>query len=292
MNARNRIALQFLVPSLLFIVVFSLYPIIESFRLSFYRLILTLPWLGQKFVGWENYSDLLTDPVALKSLLTTLLFVGVTAPLEVMLGLGMALVLNESFRGRGWVRAIAILPWALPTAVMAMSWRWIFNDTYGVFNDILMRFGVISEPVAWLGDPVTAMMAIVAADVWKTTPFITIILLAGLQSIPRDLYEALRLDGAGSWQRFRMLTLPMLRPALVLALTFRLIQALGVFDLVWVMTGGGPAGGTRTVALYIYDNLFRYLDMDYGSLITVAFMISVFGMASAAGMLVKGKAAA
>ncbi|OGH59257.1 MAG: hypothetical protein A3G34_02960 [Candidatus Lindowbacteria bacterium RIFCSPLOWO2_12_FULL_62_27] len=224
------------------------------------------------------------DEILAQSVRVTLAFSLMSVALELALGLVFALLLNAPFRGRGWARAIVILPWALPTAVMAMSWRWILNDTYGVFNDVLLRLGLIDAPVAWLGRPETAFASIVLADVWKTTPFVTLILLAGLQSIPKDLYEALRIDGAGAWSRFRLITLPMLRPAIALALTFRLIQALGVFDLVWVLTGGGPAGRTYTVSLYIYDNLFRYQDPGYGAVITVTFMLSVFALAAVLSM--------
>jgi len=268
MNARNRIALQFLVPSLLFIVVFSLYPIIESFRLSFYRLILTLPWLGQKFVGWENYSDLLTDPVALKSLLTTLLFVGVTAPLEVMLGLGMALVLNESFRGRGLLRAAALIPWAIPTVVSSQMWRFIFNDRYGLFNYFL--FGDKTQHyLAPLADPQLALLSIMAADVWKTSAFAALIILAGLQTIPDELYEAAGIDGATTWQKFRRITLPLVKPAILLALLFRTIDALRVFDLVFVMTQGGPADATNVLQFYGYKKSFAEGMIGYGSTISV-----------------------
>ena len=268
MNARNRIALQFLVPSLLFIVVFSLYPIIESFRLSFYRLILTLPWLGQKFVGWENYSDLLTDPVALKSLLTTLLFVGVTAPLEVMLGLGMALVLNESFRGRGLLRAAALIPWAIPTVVSSQMWRFIFNDRYGLFNYFL--FGDRTQRyLAPLADPQLALLSVMAADVWKTTAFAALIILAGLQTIPDELYEAAGIDGATTWQKFRRITLPLVKPAILLALLFRTIDALRVFDLVFVMTQGGPADATNVLQFYGYKKSFAEGMIGYGSTISV-----------------------
>jgi multiple sugar transport system permease protein len=171
----------FLAAKLCFCRVFSLYPILESFRLSFYRLILTLPWLGQKFVGWENYADLATDPVALNSLATSLIFVAVTTPIEVLLGLAMALVMNESFRGRGWLRAVVLVPWAVPTVVSSQMWRFIFNDRYGFL--IIVLFGDATHRYwAPLADPHLALMSIMAADIWKTSSFAALIILAGLQN--------------------------------------------------------------------------------------------------------------
>jgi len=225
-------------PSFVFVCLCSLYPILESFRLSLYRMILTLPWLGQKFVGWENYRDLAADPVALGSLTTSMIFVAVTTPLEVLLGLAMALILNESFRGRGWLRAIVLVPWAVPTVVSSQMWRFIFNDRYGLFNYLL--FGDATHRYwAPLAEPGLALMSIMVADIWKTSSFAALIILAGLQVIPRELYEAASIDGASAWQKFRHITLPLIKPALLLALLFRTIDALKVFDLVFVMTQGG-----------------------------------------------------
>jgi multiple sugar transport system permease protein len=269
MSQEARSAFGFLVPSLIFVLVFSLYPIGESFRLSFYRLILTLPWLGQKFVGFENYTDLLTDPVAVDSTITTLLFVVVTASAEVLLGLGMALVLDASFRGRGLFRALVLIPWAMPTVVTSQMWRFLFNDRYGLFNYLL--FGEQTELyVAPLADPQLAPLAVMIADIWKTSSFAALIILAGLQMIPRELYEAARIDGASPWQQFRRVTLPLLKPALLLALLFRTIDALRVFDLVFVMTQGGPADATNVLQFYGYKKSFAEGMIGYGSALAVA----------------------
>lgn len=268
MRGAHRLAAYYLLPSFVFVLLFSLYPIFESFRLSFYRLILTLPWLGQRFVGWENYQDLVTDPVAMKSLATTLLFVLVTAPLEVLLGLLMALVLNESFRGRAALRAVVLVPWAIPTVVSSQMWRFIFNDRYGLVNFFL--FGDETHLyLAPLADPYLAVIAIMVADVWKTSSFAALILLAGLQTISDELYEAASIDGATSWQQFRHITLPLLRPALLLALLFRTIDALRVFDLVFVMTQGGPADATNVLQFYGYKKTFAEGMIGYGSTIAV-----------------------
>jgi len=280
MRSSQRLALSFLVPSFFFVALFCLFPIVESFRLSFYRMILTLPWLGRQMVGWENYGDLLTDPVALASIRTTLIFIGVTIPLELLLGLGIALVLNEAFRGRGLLRAVVLVPWAVPTVVASQMWRFIFNDRYGLVN--FMLFGAdTSRYLAPLADPYLALAAIMIAEIWKTTPFAALILLAGLQSISEDLYEAASVDGATPWQKFRHITLPLLKPALLLALLFRTIDSLRVFDLVYVMTQGGPADATNVLQFYGYKKTFGEGMIGYGSAIavTVFFMSLVLALA-------------
>jgi ABC-type sugar transport system permease subunit len=280
MKGSHRTALLFLLPSFIFVAVFSLFPILESFRLSFYRLILTLPWLGQKMVGWQNYIDLAEDPVAMESLVTTLIFVGVTIPLELLLGLGIALVLNDVFHGRGLLRAVVLIPWAIPTVVSSQMWRFIFNDRYGLINFIFFG-GDVSRYLAPLADPHLALVAIMAAEIWKTTPFAALILLAGLQGIPDDLYEAASIDGATAWQKFRHVTVPLIRPALLLALLFRTIDSLRVFDLVFVTTQGGPADKTNVLQFYGYKKTFAEGMVGYGSAIAVAVfsMSLVFSLA-------------
>jgi multiple sugar transport system permease protein len=220
-----------------------------------------------------------------QTILNTTVFTLSSLVLELVLGMGVALMLNQAFRGRGIVRTIAIIPWALPTALIALTWRWIFNDQYGVWNDILLRLGIIDQGINWLGQPTTAMMAVIAADVWKTTSFVSILLLAGLQSIPEDLYEAHSIDGASTWQSFRQITLPLLLPQILIATLFRFAQAFGIFDLVQVMTGGGPAGSTEMVSLYIYSTVMRYLDFGYGAALVVVTFLILLGVVLLANYL-------
>jgi len=209
------------------------------------------------------------DTRFLASLRNTAVFTGASMALETLLGLSAALLLHRSFRGRGLVRAITLLPWALPTAVMALAWAWIFNDSFGVANDLLRRLGLAAHPVAWLSSPASAMTALVVADVWKTTPFVALIVLAGLQGIPVEVLEAARVDGLGAWQRFRRIVLPLLAPSILAAVLFRAVQAWGAFDIVYVMTGGGPGGSTETVSLYAFQAYYRYLDPSHGAWIAV-----------------------
>jgi multiple sugar transport system permease protein len=242
------------------------------------------------FSGLQNYGRMTGDGRFWQSLGNSATFTLISVALECVLGLGIALILNQAFRGRGVVRTIAILPWALPTALIALAWVWIFNDQYGVVNDLLHRTGLVHTDINWLGNPVLAMLSVIVADVWKTTPFISILLLAGLQSIPADLYEAHAIDGASAWQSFRQITLPLLVPQIVIVLVFRLAQAFGVFDLITVMTGGGPGGATETVSLYIYSTVMRYLDFGYGAALTVVtFVLLVLAVAIAACLLQRAR---
>ena len=211
----------------------------------------------------------------------TLRFSAASVALEMLLGLAIALLLNPPSRGRAALRIISLLPWALPTTVMALGWRWIFNDPYGPINSGLEAAGLPAIP--FLSDPAFTWLAVVWADTWKTTPFVALLLLAGLQTIPSDLHEAASLEGASRWQRLRHITLPLLAPYLWIALLFRLAQALGVFDLIQVLSGGGPAGSTESLALYAYLNAMRFLDFGYSATVMLgSFLLLVVVCALAA----------
>ncbi len=224
------------------------------------------------------------------SLRNTMVFTASSVLLELLLGTALALLLDRSFRGRGAVRAIVLLPWALPTAVMALAWAWIFNDSFGVANDLLQRSGLAHGPIAWLSEPASAMAALVIADVWKTTPFVALIVLAGLQGIPAEVLEAARIDGLSAPQRFRRVVLPLLVPSLLVAALFRAAQAYGAFDLVYVMTGGGPGGSTETVSLYAFQATFRYLDSAYGAAVALAGFLIALVLAAASTRLARAHA--
>lgn len=279
-----------LLPALLVLGLVFIYPIARAFWLSWFTENLGTQ-LQPVFSGLSNYQRMIGDGRFWQSLWNTSVFTLFSVVLELLLGLGVALVLNKAFFGRGVVRTVAIIPWALPTAVMGLAWAWIFNDQYGVVNDILLRLGLIDTGINWLGTPTLAMIALIVADVWKTTPFISIILLAGLQSISEDLYEAHKMDGASPWQSFWQITLPLLMPQILIALLFRFAQSFGIFDLVQVMTGGGPAGSTETVSIYIYSTVMRYLDFGYGAaLVVVTFLLLVLAVAIISLLLKKARA--
>lgn len=265
-------------PALIILILVFAYPIGRAFWLSLFTENLGTQ-LEPVFTGLENYARMFGDGRFWNSLGNTAIFTFFSLLLELLFGIIIALVLDQQFRARGIVRTIGILPWALPTAVMGLAWEWIFNDQYGVVNDILRGLGFIDSGITWLGDPGRAMFALILADVWKTTPFIAVILLAGLQAIPQDLYEARSIDGANPIQNFFQITLPLITPQMIIALLFRFAQAFGIFELVTVMTGGGPAGSTETVSLYIYDTVMRYLDFGYGAaLIVITFLILIIAV--------------
>ncbi|MFB2936428.1 carbohydrate ABC transporter permease [Aerosakkonemataceae cyanobacterium BLCC-F154] len=276
-----------ILPAVLLLLFVYGYPIARAFWLSLFT-----QNLGTKlqpiFSGLDNYIRMAGDGRFWQSFWITSVFTVSAVLLELLLGLGIALVLNEKFRGRSLVRTAAIIPWALPTALIGLAWAWIFNDQFGIVNDILLRLGLIETGINWLGEPTLAMVSVIIADVWKTTPFISILLLAGLQSISPDLYEAHAIDGATPWQSFSKITLPLLMPQILIALLFRFAQSFGVFDLITVMTGGGPGGATEVVSLYIYATVMRYLDFGYGSaLVVVTFLLLILAVAIASFLLNK-----
>lgn len=277
-SREQKTALILLIPAMLLLLLVFGYPIVRAFWLSLFTKNLGTQ-LQPVFSGLDNYGRMMGDGRFWQSFLVTTIFTSASVISELILGLIIALVLNQQFFGRGLVRTTAILPWALPTALIGLAWAWIFNDQYGVANDVLLRLGFIKNGINWLGDPTLAMIAVVVADVWKTTPFISILLLAGLQSISADLYEAHSIDGATPWQSFTQITLPLLIPQILIAVLFRFAQAFGIFDLISVMTGGGPGGATEVVSLYIYSTIMRYLDFGYGAaLVVVTFLLLIFAM--------------
>jgi multiple sugar transport system permease protein len=277
----SRTAWWLLLPMLLLVGAFAVYPVGRMIVLSTCTQNLETG-LEPVFSGAANYSRAAGDGHFWETVRRTLLFTVLAVGSELLLGLLAALALHHTPVGRGFARTVALIPWVLPTSALALGWIWIFNDQFGVANDLLLRAGILTGPFAWLGHPHSAFAAVVIADVWKTTPFITLLLLAGLQTIPRQLYEAAAIDGASAWQRFRSITLPHLRPAIFVAVLFRVLQSFGIFDLVYVMTGGGPGGSTETVALYTYRNFMRYLDFGYGAALIV---LSSLILAACAGML-------
>ena len=261
-----------LVPALLLLVIVFVGPLFRYAWLSFHADSVITGLIAVPN-GGANWLRLIQDQRYWQDLFQTLRFAGVSVGLELVLALLIALLLDQRWRGRDVVRTLALIPWALPTTVMALGWRWIFNTPYGPVDHFTKIIGLGSLNI--LGDPSLTWMATVWADVWKTTPFAALILLAGLQTIPGDLYEALRLEGGNALICLRRITLPLLRPYILLALLFRLAQAFGVFDLIQILTGGGPASSTESIALYAYWNALRFLDFGYSATIIMASFILI-----------------
>jgi multiple sugar transport system permease protein len=269
-----------LAPCLFLLALFAFYPIVQTMVLSLHCIILSLPKLGAPFAGLENYLRLIQDPEALLALGNTCLFVLVSTLLELGLGMAIALVMDQAIRGRSLIRAALLIPWAIPTVITSQMWRFIMSDNYGLLNLALFG-GEVAAYQAWLADPFWALVAVILADVWKTSSFAALIILAGLQTIPAELYEAARIDGAGVWRRFLHITLPALKPALVVALLFRTMDAFRVFDLVFVMTQGGPGNATNVLQFYGYQKMFAEGFLGYGAAVAVL----VFALVMAVSIL-------
>ena len=265
-------AWAFLLPALVVVAFIALFPLAQTFYLSFTNTRFGSPEPA-RFIGLQNYTDLAVDSYFRTAVGVTVLFTLLTVLLELAIGLAIALVVNARWRGRGAVRAAMLIPWAIPTVISAQMWKWMYNDIYGVFNDILVnRLHILSKNMAFTADESTSFYSVVIADVWKTTPFMALLLLAGLQLIPSDLYEAARVDGATKLQQFTRITLPLLRPAMLVALIFRTLDSLRIFDVFYVMFGNRP--DMQTMATYAHQSLVSISDIGYGSAISVAiFMV-------------------
>ena len=274
-----RVAWGLILPALLTILLVALFPLVWTLWESLHLHDLRMPWLGKPFVGLDNYGEAFADPRFWAAMGHTVFFAVVSVSLELVIGLWLALALNRTFRGRGLVRASVLVPWAIPTVVSALLWRFMFEGQHGIANEALVRVGVLDQPVVWFIQPVAAWVPVILADVWKTTPFVALLLLAGLQNIDASLYEAARIDGASAWRQFRHVTLPLLKPAILVALIFRTLDAFRVFDLIYALTGGGPGTSTEPIALYTFNVLLQNLQFGYGSALSLIVFLVTFGLA-------------
>lgn len=285
MKQRLAAARWFLLPMMAALAVVAGWPLLRSIWFSFTDASLT-DLYGSEFVGFGNYlrwtvlestgavryRGLLVDPAWWNAVWNTLRFAVISVSLEAVLGMVVALVLNAEFKGRGIVRAAILIPWAIPTIVSAKMWGWMLNDQFGIINDIMLNLGLISQKIAWTASPDTAMTAVLIVDIWKTTPFMALLILAGLQMIPKDIYEAAEIDGVHPIKQFFRITLPLVRPALMVAIIFRLLDALRIFDLIYVLTPNSVA--TKTMSVLARENLFDFDNFAYGSAMsTLLFLI-------------------
>lgn len=283
-SERLRSAWLFLAPTFLVLALVAGWPLVRTVWFSLTDASLT-NLSGAQFVGLKNYISwitlssgrtvyrgLLADPVFWGAAWNTVKFTIVSVSLETVLGLIVALVLNAEFRGRGFVRAAILIPWAIPTIVSARMWSWMLNDQFGILNDMMLSLGLISQKIAWTANPETAMTAVLIVDVWKTTPFMALLILAGLQMMPKDMYEAAKVDGIHPIKVFWRVTLPMIRPALMVAVIFRMLDAMRVFDLIYILTPNNAQ--TRTLSVLARENLFDFDKFAYGAAVsTMLFLI-------------------
>jgi trehalose/maltose transport system permease protein len=261
---------RFVLPAVLALSLVTIYPMLTVLYLSLQRKLLLFDIT--EFTGLDNYRFLLADDRFWNALGNTAYFTAMSVSLELLLGLSIALLLNATFQFKGLVTALVLVPWAIPTVVSAKMWEWMYNTDLGILNHLL---GI---QINWLGSPFWAINAAVAMDVWKTTPFVAILLLSGLKLIPGEVIQAARIDGAGEWNLFRRITLPLLMPVILVVLIFRTMDAFRVFDAVYVLTGGGPANTTETLSIYAYKVLFQTLQFGYGSTLSIVVFVCVGAM--------------
>jgi ABC-type sugar transport system permease subunit len=277
-RGEGRFAVALLLPAALVVFGVVLYPVVRTLVVSLFDVTSPLPG-AYPFVGLGNYTRVFGDPAFYGVLGHTLYFTLVSTAAELVLGVAVALLLNAPLRARWFWRSLVVLPWALPTIVNGALWRWIYNGQYGALNGLLQTLHLSGTPHQWLGSPFLALNMVIVADVWKNTSIVVFFLLAGLQTIPADLYESARMDGAGAWKTFWRITVPLLAPSIAVVLVLRTIEAFKVFDIVYVMTGGGPASGTQTVAFYTYLQAFSNQLFGYGSALAYLIVLAVFALA-------------
>ena len=282
---RTRSAMIFLLPMILALAIVAGWPLMRSIYFSLTDVKLNdlagANWVGlSNYLTWVTldsgktiYSGVLVDPAWWGAVWNTLRFAFVSVVMETMLGMAVALALNAEFKGRGVVRAAILIPWAIPTIVSAKMWSWMLNDQFGIINDALLRLGVISEKIAWTATANTAMGAVLVVDIWKTIPFMALLILAGLQSIPNDIYEAAEIDGVHPVRTFFKVTLPLVRPALMVAVIFRLLDAMRIFDLIYVLTPNSAQ--TKTMSVIAQENLFAFDNFAKGSAEATLLFLSI-----------------
>lgn len=266
-----------LAPALILTTLVVLVPVLQTLWLSLHDALLYRPRV-RPFVGLDNYARALADPLFWESLRNSVVWVVACVGLQFALGFAAALLLNRTFAWRGLARALVVVPWALPSVIIGLTWTWMLDFNLGVLNAIGVRLGILDGPVAWLAQPDTAMAAVILALVWQGFPFFAVTLLAGLQAIPRELHEAAEVDGAGRWARFRHVILPGLAPVIATALLLRMIWVANSLDVILVMTGGGPGTATHTLPLYAFLKAWSGLDFGYGS--ALATILSVLLLAA------------
>lgn len=278
-RAEARLAWGLAAPAVSVILMVALAPIAATAWEALHLHDLRLPWLGRPFVGPANFVEAAYDPRFRAAVAHTVGFAAVSVALELVLGLALAIAMHAVGRGRGLYRTAALLPWAIPTVVAGLVWRFIFDAQAGVLTTSLRQAGIVGPSFDWFVHPLAAWVPILAADVWKTTPFVALLLLAGLQTIDPALDDAARVDGAGPVRRFVTITLPLLAPAMVVAAAFRTLDALRLFDLVYVLTGGGPGTATEPLSMYAFVTLMQRLRFGYGSALSITVFLLTFAIA-------------
>lgn len=278
--SERRLGYALVAPVVVLLLAVTAYPLFYNLWNSFHHVDLSEAGASQPFVGVENYTRMFGSHVWVSSLERTAVFTVASILIETVVAVGLALMLNKRFRGRGFLRAAILIPWAVPTVVSATLWKTMFDPRQGFVDYLLGGVGLPGAHTTWLAGVTTSWVAIFVADAWKNVPFMAIILLAGLQVIPEEVYEAARIDGAGAWQSFRRITLPLLKPALGVALIFRTLQAFLIFDVIYIMTGGGPGVSTQTISFLNWQEFLIDTDFGYGGAISVVLVLIALAIAA------------
>lgn len=264
---RQRVAYLFLIPAMVLFLLFVAYPVLNTLKTSLYSLRIQTLSQGGKFVGFQNFIKLAQDKTMLTSLVFTVGFTVVSVILETVLGMACALIMNRTFKGQGFVRAMILIPWCIPTIVSGLMWSYMFSESFGVINQALKAIGL--SPVMWVTGAKGAFSSMIIADVWKTSPYMSLLLLSGLKTVPGDIYEAAAIDGAGKIQQFFFITLPVIKPVVLVSVMFRTIQSFRIYDLVKVLTDGGPNSVTQSLTMYTMKQYFTFGDLGYGAALAV-----------------------
>jgi ABC-type sugar transport system permease subunit len=276
----RRLGYALVAPVIVLLLAVTAYPLFYNLWNSFHHVNLSEAGAPQSFVGIENYTRMFGSAAWVSALERTIAFTAISIAIETVIALVLALMLNRSFRGRGFLRAAILIPWAVPTVVSATLWKTMFDPRAGFVDYLLGGLHLPGAHTTWLAGVWTSWAAIFVADAWKNVPFMAIILLAGLQVIPGEIYEAARIDGASAWQAFRRMTLPLLKPALAVALIFRTLQAFLVFDVIYIMTGGGPGVSTETLSFLNWQTFLVATDFGYGGAISVMLVVMALAIAA------------
>jgi ABC-type sugar transport system permease subunit len=283
----SRYPIEWLFPVLILVVVFTVYPFGYAVWNSLHRILLILP--TRPFVGLKNYFDVVQNIYFREALLNTLLFAAITAPVTVIIALGVARLLLTKFVGRGIVRAVVLLPWAMPGLVSGIVWIWIFHGRWGILNAVLLRLGIIDAYIGWLDDPVLAKFCVMAAHVWTQIPFASVLLMAALSIINKELYEAAEVDGAGPVRRLLSITIPQVKGMMTIAFVYEIIMGLTSYDLTYSMTGGGPGGATTLLSYFIWAESFKMLQFGRGAALGVIMALVTLGLILAIMRAVPGE---
>jgi multiple sugar transport system permease protein len=266
-----------ILPALLVIALFTIYPVLHAVRISFFQYILTKP-KSHPFIGLKNYEEVITSYYFRNALTNTAIYAIAAVSGVILFGLIVALLLNTKVRSANALKVIILLPWAIPAVVAGLMWKWILNSDFGIFNGILYALGFIESYIPFLADPVLAKISLILAHIWKEGPLAAIFFLAGLQLIPHELYESARIDGGGGWRIFRFITLPLLRPILLVVIVYETLTAILTFDLVYVLTGGGPGDSTSLISWFAYAEIFKALNLGHGVALSIIIALITLGL--------------